>query len=144
MSHRTKKYAQADMLSLIHSLHLGAEKCKRRAKEVLYWLGMNAQIEDVLNCQTCCVYQRRNMKEPLLCHKVPSRPWAKVGADIFELQGNSYLVLVDYYSGFIEVNQLRNINSCKHIPIQSSNVESTLSSIKWEGGKGCANCQESN
>ena len=106
------KGMQADMLSLIHSSHLGAEKCKRRAKEVLYWPGMNAQIEDVvLNCQTCCMYQRRNMKEPLLCHEVPSRPWAKVGVDIFELQGNSYLVLVDYYSGFIEVNQLRNIKS---------------------------------
>ena len=26
------------MLSLIYSSHLGAEKCKRRAKEVLYWL----------------------------------------------------------------------------------------------------------
>ena len=90
------KSMQADMLSLVHSSHLGAEKCKQRAKEVLYWPGMNAQIEDVvLNCQTCCTYQRRNMKEPLLCHEVPSRPWAKVGADIFELQGKLYLVLVD-------------------------------------------------
>ena len=75
-------------------------KCVHSTKQ--YWPGMNAQIEDVvLNCQTCCMYQRRNMKEPLLCHEVPSRPWAKVGADIFELQENSYLVLVDYYSGFL-------------------------------------------
>ena len=106
------KSMQADMLNLIHSSHMGEEKCKRRAKEVLYWPGMNAQIEDVVsNCHTCIMYQRSNMKEPLLCHEVPSCPWAKVGADIFNLHGNSYLVLVDYYSSFIEVNQLHNIKS---------------------------------
>ena len=58
------------------------------------------------------MYQRINMKKPFLCHKVPSHHWAKVGEDdIFDLHGNSYLVLVDYYSGFIEVNQLHNIKS---------------------------------
>ena len=37
-----------DMLQVIHSPHLGAEKCKQSAKNVLYWPlwpGMAAQIE---------------------------------------------------------------------------------------------------
>ena len=63
------KNLQPQMLSLIHSSHMGAEKCKCRAKEVLYWPGMNGQIENVVsNCPTCSMYQRSNMKEPLLCH----------------------------------------------------------------------------
>ena len=110
------KNLQPQMLSLIHSSHMGTEKCKRRAKEVFYWPGMNGQIENVVsNCPTCNMYQRSNMKEPLLCHEVQSRPWAKVGADLCELNGKTYLVLVDYYSGFIEVNQVHNTRSTEII-----------------------------
>ena len=39
-------------------------------------------------------------------HTVPDRPWAKVGADLFELQGQHYLLLVDYYSNFFELARL--------------------------------------
>ena len=39
-------------------------------------------------------------------HAVPDRPWAKVGADLFELQGQHYLLLVDYYSNFFELARL--------------------------------------
>lgn len=100
------------MLTLIHSSHLGVEKCKRRARDVLYWPGMNAEIEDVvLKCQVCSTYQRSNSKEPMLSYPVPQRPWARVGADLFELNSRNFLVLVDYYSGFIEVEQLRDTKS---------------------------------
>ena len=40
-------------------------------------------------------------------HTVPDRPWAKVGADLFEFQGQHYLLLVDYYSNFFELVQIR-------------------------------------
>ena len=94
-----------EMLKCIHSSHLGIEKCKRRARDVLFWPGMNSQIQDVVtNCNICNMYQKRNTKEPLLSHETPLRPWSRVGTDIFELNGQSYLTLVDYYSGFIKVN----------------------------------------
>ena len=38
--------------------------------------------------------------------EVPDRPWAKVGADLFELQGQHYLLLVHYYSNFFELARL--------------------------------------
>ena len=66
---------QQEMLQIIHSSHLGIEKCKRRARDVLYWPGMNAQIEEVVsNCTVCSTYQRSNPKEPLLSHEAPHRP----------------------------------------------------------------------
>lgn len=43
------KSMQHEMLTLIHSSHLGVEKCKHRARDVLYWPGMNAEIEDVVS-----------------------------------------------------------------------------------------------
>ena len=34
-----------DILKLIHKGHLGLNKCKMRAKETVYWLGINEQLE---------------------------------------------------------------------------------------------------
>ena len=66
------KSMQKEMLAVIHSSHSGIEKCKRRARDVLYWPGMNSEIEDVVSrCQVCSTYQRSNPKEPLLSHPVP-------------------------------------------------------------------------
>ena len=96
------KKLQPEMLKIIHGTHLGIEKCKRRARDILYWPGMNAQIEDVVsNCQVCAKYKRNNTKEPLLPHDTPERPWAKVGSDLFKIEGKTFLVLVDFYSGFL-------------------------------------------
>ena len=114
------KVVQPEMLKLIHSSHLGIEKCKRRARDILYWLGMSSQIQDAVStCATCNLYQRKNQKEPLIPHSIPDRPWSKVGVDIFELQQKQYLVIVDYYSGFVEFDLLTHttakqvINHCK-------------------------------
>ena len=61
-----------EMLQLIHSSHLGVDKCKRRARDVVFWPGMGAQIEDtVSSCPTCSMYQRNNSREPLLPHPTP-------------------------------------------------------------------------
>jgi hypothetical protein len=80
---------------------LGIEKYKSRARDVLFWPGLNAQIEDMVSkCSICNDHRMRNQKEPLKPHEVPSRPWAKVGTDLFDLDGEQYLLLVDYYSGF--------------------------------------------
>ena len=87
-----------DVLNCIHESHLGIEKCKSRAGAVVYWPGMSTAIERmVAKCSVCLKYQRENQKVPLLPHEVPQRPWQKLGADIFELNSNSYLIVVDYY-----------------------------------------------
>jgi len=100
------------MLRIIHSSHLGIEKCKQRARDTLFWPAMSKQIEDMVsNCQICNQYRRHNTKEPLMPHPIPKRPWARVGADLCELYGKTYLIMVDYYSGFIEVDQLENNSS---------------------------------
>ena len=87
-----------DVLNCIHESHPGMEKCKSRARAVVYWPSMSTAIERVISkCSACLTYQRENQKEPLLPHEVPQRPWQKLGADIFELNSKSYLLVVDYY-----------------------------------------------
>ena len=45
---------RADMLKQVHRSHLGVEKCKQRAKDVLFWPGMSAEIVEMCErCSTC-------------------------------------------------------------------------------------------
>ena len=93
----------------LHESHIGVQGCLRRAQETIYWPGMNAEITDFIQkCGTCMAYQSNQPKEPLICHEVPSRPWKKIGTDIFTVDDKSYLCTVDYYSGYFEVDELYN------------------------------------
>jgi hypothetical protein len=101
------KSLQSEMLQKVHTSHLGMEKCKQRARNVLFWPGMAADIEQfIATCPTCNSKANSNSKEPLLPHDVPSRPWQKVGVDLFTWSNRNYLVTVDYYSRFFEVDEL--------------------------------------
>ena len=98
---------RSEMLDKVHEGHLGMDKCKSRARSILYWPGMTSDIETLIaKCSVCATYRKRNQKEPLLPHPVPTRPWSKLGSDIFDFGGKDYLVIVDYYSKFPEVCKL--------------------------------------
>ncbi|CAB3978563.1 retrotransposon-like family member retr-1 [Paramuricea clavata] len=64
--------------------------------------------EKVSKCATCATYRRRNQKEPMIAHQIPERPWQNLGTDLCECKGKNYLVVVDYYSKFIETALLPN------------------------------------
>ena len=50
-------------------------------------------------------------KEPLQQHDFVARAWSKVGADLCDLQGRTLLVVSDYYSNFIEVENISRLNT---------------------------------
>ena len=41
-------------------------------------------------------------------HDIPFWPWSKVSADLFQLNGSNYLVLVDHYNDYFELEPLQN------------------------------------
>lgn len=101
------KLLRAEILSRIHSSHLGADSCLSKARDVVFWPDMSNDIkESVTNCQICADFQARNPRQPLQIHEIPGRPWSRVAADLFSLHGESYIVLVDYYPNFLEVSEL--------------------------------------
>ena len=67
-----------EILKIIHEGHLGLNKCKMRAKETVYWPGINKQLEQlILNCQLCLKYSRskdKNMPHTALGHEIPPVP----------------------------------------------------------------------
>lgn len=62
-------------------------------------------------CSACQQFQSRNQREPLISHDIPELPWLKLGADIFEIQGQSYLLTVDYFSKYTVVLNIRDKSS---------------------------------
>lgn len=64
-----------EMLELLHESHLGISKSKVRARKVMYWPGINIQIENYINrCTICQMNQDNNTKEVLVPRKIPWLP----------------------------------------------------------------------
>ena len=44
----------SEMPNIVHESHMGIVKCKQLARDILYWPGMNKQVEDAVSkCATC-------------------------------------------------------------------------------------------
>ena len=103
---------QQEYLQELHLGHPGLEATKARAKETVYWDGMNGKIEEtVASCKACNALKPKQQKEPLEPHDVPCLPFEIVATDIFEWRNESYLVTVDSYSGLYEIDRLRDMTS---------------------------------
>ena len=98
---------RSTILEKLHLAHQGVQRTKAKARNSLYWPGMARDIEAMVEkCMQCQQLQPKHQAEPLIPHQIPELPWMKVGADIFELHGQSYLLLVDYLTKYPEVLNL--------------------------------------
>uniref|UniRef100_A0A2C9M976 Integrase catalytic domain-containing protein n=1 Tax=Biomphalaria glabrata TaxID=6526 RepID=A0A2C9M976_BIOGL len=106
------KSLRLEMKSEVHSTHSGIEGCLKRVRESLFWPGMTGDTKHYIStCEMCQAFQLNQQKETLMNHEVHTHPWEKVGVDLFTLDGKDYLVCVDYYSNFCEVDRLENTSS---------------------------------
>ncbi|XP_040071687.1 uncharacterized protein K02A2.6-like [Ixodes scapularis] len=102
------------IINLLHAAHAGKEKMKRRARDILFWPGINAEIEGKYdNCSICQKYKPRNVKMPLLSHAVPALPWQYVSVDFFTHQGRDFIIMVDFYSFYFEVEEMKTTTASK-------------------------------
>ena len=47
----------------------------------------------------------------MIVSPLPDYPWQVIGTDLFELEGVTYLLVVDYFSRYPEVKQLKSTTS---------------------------------
>uniref|UniRef100_A0A8C7Y8Z2 Gypsy retrotransposon integrase-like protein 1 n=1 Tax=Oryzias sinensis TaxID=183150 RepID=A0A8C7Y8Z2_9TELE len=103
---------QAEITQRIHSTDIGTEGCLRRARDCIYWHGMNDHIKKyIAKCDICQKVDAKQQKETLRPHELTDRPWTKVGTDLFNFDGREYLITVDYYSNFWEIDHLPDTKS---------------------------------
>ena len=92
---------RAEMKKDIRASHAGAEGCLKRARESVYWPGMNSELKHwISTCEPCRLFEVSHGKEILMSHDIPKRPWEKIAVDLFTLNQKDYLITVDYYSGY--------------------------------------------
>ena len=106
---------QLEVLGQLHQGHLGVTKCRARAMQSVWWPLSSKQIEAMCNLCHICALHRPERKEPLLPSSFPSYAWERIGTDLFELDKKTYIVVVDYYSRWIEIRRLLQTTSAHAI-----------------------------
>ena len=102
---------QSEMLCKIHEDHLGITKCRPRARQSVWWPGISKHLEEkVKNCLECSKNQMQGA-EPMMPTPLPELPWQKVGTDLFQWKKSHYLLIVDYYSRYIEISKLSQLTA---------------------------------
>ena len=73
-----------NIMADLHGSHAGINKAMDLARTCIYWPGMEADVTDYIKqCLTCIEYSNLPV-ETLQPHKVPPRPWVKIGVDFFQ------------------------------------------------------------
>ena len=105
-----------EMLQRAHEGHLGIVKTKHRVREVIWWPGMSNQIEQmVLRCETCIRFRNQQRREPFNLPPSLTALGRNFAVDLFEIDGDHYVLVMDYYSRFPELRQLSSTRSGKVI-----------------------------
>ena len=102
----------------LHQAHMGIEATLRRARECVYWPGLNNDMKDFLSkCDICNSFQAQQSKEPLILHDIPDAPWQKIGVDFLTVDGVDYMCTVDYYSDYFELDKMHTHNASATIKV---------------------------
>ena len=84
----------------------------RRARDTIFWLRMSKEIKQIPdNCIACQNFKPNNHKKFLKQHNQGLYPWKKCGVDLSEVNGKMFLIVVDYFSNFFEIDILTKITT---------------------------------
>ena len=96
-----------DMMERVHSSHMGIEATPQRVRETIYWPQINMDVRHFIEaCDACQSYSRRQPKETLMQHNPLERIWEKVGIDLFMFDHRDYVIIVDYFTNYWEIDHL--------------------------------------
>ena len=102
-----------DMLNRLHDDgHFGLSKCRQRAAESVWWPQIGIDLKHhVEHCVFCQVNAPAQHAEPLVTTPTPSRPWTHIAADVFHFNNSNWLVTVDLFSRYLEIQRLPSLTS---------------------------------
>lgn len=100
------------LLKQLHNSHEGVVRMKMLARGIVWWKNMGKDIENKVKlCQVCSVTQ--NVPREIVHTKWPSTklPFQRVHLDLFHFQNQNYIILMDAYSKYINIQNLKTTNS---------------------------------
>ncbi|KAM7293291.1 uncharacterized protein ISCGN_026421 [Ixodes scapularis] len=113
---------QDEVLLIIHEGHQGVNRCRARARDSVWWPGISKQIKSMVeNCEQCAT-TRIQRAEPLLPSPSPELPWQQLGIDLFQFNGQDFLLIIDYFSRYPEVITLRSTTCSSVVKVVKSVV----------------------
>lgn len=101
-------------LELAHEGHPGISKMKQRLRTKVWWPKIDTEAEAfVKKCHGCMMVCAPPPPEPIRRTKLPEKKWQHVAIDFLgPLPSNDHLlVVVDYFSRFIEIEVMRSIDA---------------------------------
>ena len=104
------------LLEELHQEHTGVVRMKGVARSYFWYPKLDADIENLVKCCETCLRMRNDPpKVPFVPWSNARRPFERVHIDFFELEGKEYLVLVDTYSKWVNVELMSSTTSAKTI-----------------------------
>jgi len=89
-------------------------KMKERLKSKVLWPGVDKDAEQKFReCYGCQLVTKENITPPVKTTKMPERPWQDIALDLLGSlpTGEYLLVLVDYFSRWVEVDIIKSTTS---------------------------------
>ena len=96
-----------NVLEILHMGHFGRQRMKQLARSVVYWPGIDSDIESTSkNCTACAEHQNQPSKPANHPWMLPERPWSRVHVDhAINFLGSNWLIVVDAYSKYPCIHQ---------------------------------------
>ena len=106
------KLMRKEILENLHQPHMGLSKTKARVRETVYLPNINQHIEMLIKkCEGCQTYQKQQQKEPMIPSDIPIYPFQIVASDLFNWNNQDFVIVMDYYSKYWEIERLYNTKS---------------------------------
>ncbi|XP_055623065.1 uncharacterized protein K02A2.6-like [Toxorhynchites rutilus septentrionalis] len=136
------------VLQIAHEGHIGIRMMKMHLRSSVWWPKMDAAVESfVKRCRGCILVAAPEPPEPMVRKEMPNGAWQEIAIDFLGPlpDGQTLLVVVDYYSRYIEVCEM-NYTTSKETINQLSTIFSRygvpLTLRADNGPQFNANCEE--
>lgn len=107
---------KVNILNLLHDTHIGVLRMKTTARSYVWWLSIDKDIEAFARqCEACQLNQNSSSKVPLTKWKNTNVFFERIHIDFFHLKNQTYLILVDTYSRWVDVKMMKTTTSSKLI-----------------------------
>ena len=91
----------------IHQGHQGIERCRMTVRSSIWLPSINKHVTEIVRNCHMCAKAKTPRKEHLIFTPLPDFPWKVIGMDLFELEKKNYFLVVDYFSHYPELIQLK-------------------------------------